>query len=179
MMRCEKYERDIYLYDELSPEAREVIDEHVRTCTACRSLLEEVHQQSAWVKHASQPRPAAAQPQRLTNAILAQIEQPRTSWVTTLLAPLDLLFVRYSLAAVSLGLLVFFVTEQQHGSPVIQSIPGPAASATLDTNTFLQPHTPGKRQRQPAAPSWYQCLHDESCANMFLELRKQRKLSSL
>src|SRR5687768_11681082 len=107
-MSCEKYLQDIYLYDELSPEAREVLDKHVLTCTDCRTLLEEVQQQSAWVKHASVAPPIARYPQQLTDTILARVERParRATLVTTLLAPLDSLFVRYSLAAVSVGLLV-------------------------------------------------------------------------
>lgn len=178
-MSCEQYEQDIYVYDELSPGEREIIDKHVHTCAACQALLEEVQQQAAWIKHVSTTRPEHAQPQRLANAILAQLEQPRTSMATKLLASLDLLFVRYSLAAVSLGLLILFVSEQQHQAVVINPIPTPTASATLDTKAFLQQHTPDKRQRRPTTPSWYQCLHDESCANTFLETRKQRKISSL
>jgi anti-sigma factor RsiW len=178
-MSCEKYEQNLYLYDELSPQERAIIDEHVHTCIACRSLLEEIQQQSAWVKYASQTRPEPAHPQRLTNAILAQLSQPRTSMATKFLAPLDILFVRYSLAAVSLGLVVLFVSEQQQGSVVTKSMPRPAASATLNTNAFLQQYAQEKEQRQPAQPSWYQCLHDVSCAEASLEIRKQRKLSSL
>ena len=180
-MSCEKYVQDIYLYDELPPEAREVIDKHVLTCTDCRTLLEEVQQQSAWVKHASLAPPEARHPQQLTDAILARIERPTrsASLVTTLLAPMDSLFVRYSLAAVSVGLLVLFLSEQQNGPAVVTPMHRPAAAATLNTNDFLQPYTQEKEQRPPASPSWYQCLRDESCIGTFLENRKQRKLSSL
>jgi predicted anti-sigma-YlaC factor YlaD len=176
-MSCEKYLQDIYLYDELSPEAREVIDKHVLTCTDCRTLLEEVQQQSAWVKHASLAPPKARHPRQLTDAILARIERPTRR--ATLLAPMDSLFVRYALAAVSVGLLVLFLSEQQNGPAVVKTMYRPAASATLNTNDFLQPYTQEKEQRPPAPPSWYQCLRDESCVGTFLENRKQRKLSSL
>lgn len=180
-MSCEKYLQDIYLYDELSPEKRQVIDKHVLTCTDCRTLLEKVQQQSAWVKHASLAPPEARHPQKLTDAILARIERPtrRAALVTTLLAPMDSLFVRYSLAAVSVGLLVLFLSEQQSGPVVVKTMHRPAASATLNTNDFLQPYSQEKEQRPPAPPSWYQCLRDESCVGTFLETRKQRKLSSL
>jgi predicted anti-sigma-YlaC factor YlaD len=181
-MSCEQYLQDIYLYDELSSEAREVIDKHVLTCSDCRTLLEKVQQQSAWMKHASSLAPPEARhPQQLTDAILARIERPtrRATLVTTLLAPMDSLFVRYSLAAISVGLLVFFLSEQQHGTVAVKTMYRPAASATLNTNEFLQPYTQEKEQRPPAPPSWYQCLRDESCVGTFLENRKQRKLSSL
>jgi predicted anti-sigma-YlaC factor YlaD len=172
-MSCEKYLQDIYLYDELSPEAREVIDEHVRSCAECRMLLEEVQQQSVWVKHASQARPEPAHPRQLTNAILVRIERrtPRATVVMRL--------VRYALAAVSVGLLVLFVSEQQYAPVVVTPAVQPAVSATLNTDAFLQQYAQEKEQPKSATPSWYQCLRDESCVASLLATRKQRKLSSL
>ncbi|MBT1689563.1 anti-sigma factor family protein [Dawidia soli] len=180
-MSCARYLEDIYLYDELSPAARLIIDQHVLTCDACRALLEEVQQQSALVKHASTARPAPAHAKHLTDAILARIEQPaqRATVVTRLLAPMDSLFVRYSLAAVSVGLLVLFVSEQYSGPVVVKRMPGPAASATLNTGVFLKQYAEEKKQSKPTTPSWYQCLRDESCAASLFETHKQRKLSSL
>jgi anti-sigma factor RsiW len=180
-MSCEKCLQNIYLYDELSPEAREVIDEHVRSCAECRTLLEDVQQQSVWVKHASQARPEPAHPRQLTDVILVRIERrtPRATVVMRLLAPLDLLFVRYALAAVSVGLLVLFVSEQQYAPVVVTPTVQPAVSATLNTDAFLQQYAREKERPKSATPSWYQCLRDESCVASLLETRKQRKLSSL
>lgn len=180
-MSCAHYLEDIYLYDELSPEERLKVDQHVLTCAACRTALDEVQQQSALVRRAAATRPEPVHPQRLTDAILARIEQParRATVVTRLLAPLDSLFVRYSLAAVSVGLLVLFVSEQYSGPVAVKRMPGPAASATLNTGVFLKQYAEEKKQPKPTTPSWYQCLRDESCAASRFEIRKHRKLSSL
>jgi hypothetical protein len=96
-----------------------------------------------------------------------------------LLAPLDLRFVRYALAAVSVGLLVLFVSEQQYAPVVVTPTVQPAVSATLNTDAFLQQYAQDKEQPKSPTPSWYQCLRDESCVASLLETRKQRKLSSL
>lgn len=180
-MSCAHYLQDIYFYDELSSEERLNVDQHVLTCASCRTVLEEVQQQSALVRHAAATRPEPAHPKQLTDAILARIEQPapRATVVTRLLAPLDSLFVRYSLAAVSVGLLVLFVSEQYSGPVVVNRMPGPAASATLNTDAFLKQYAEEKKQPKPTTPSWYQCLRDESCAASLFETHKQRKLSSL
>jgi anti-sigma factor RsiW len=179
-MSCAQYLEDIYLYDELAPEARQIVDQHVLTCEACRTLLEEVQQQAALLHNVSALRPEPAHPQQLTDAILARIEQrPRqTPILMKVLAPLDVLFVRYALAAVSVGLLVLFVSEQQHGPVVVAPAVPLTASATLNTDAFLQQYAEGKEQPKPTPPAWYQCLRDESCATSLFETRK-RKLSSL
>lgn len=109
-MNCEDYEQLIYTYRELSDEERSKVKQHVATCKKCQELLHEVESFSQTVKTINRENlnvtPSAQLVNKVLNAIRSDHEVKTRSYDLFSFST-----IRYSLAAVSCGILVLFFAE--------------------------------------------------------------------
>ena len=120
-MNCREAESHIYLYRELSPREREETEKHVTTCAGCAQLLEAVRAQSNMIRAASQVEPEIPDASRMTRNIMESVHkrERRNRGVFNMIFPMSSANVlRYSMAMVSLLLVVTFVTEYNTGTQI-------------------------------------------------------------
>lgn len=115
-MKCSTYEQSIYLWEEISPEEKAALTRHMEACPACTELFQQVQLMRGQVTEVSLNKIPAPHAANLTSRIMQAVhEQQRNSSVnltTRLFSPFQL--IRYSLAALSLALLVSFGVEYIH-----------------------------------------------------------------
>ncbi|HEX8040539.1 MAG TPA: zf-HC2 domain-containing protein, partial [Chryseosolibacter sp.] len=109
-MNCREAEKRIYLYNELSPSEREETDAHLRTCSACRNIMEEVTRARNFVRTAP-PAPALSDPARMTRRILDALPQSKPQRSRSLVYWSPGTALRYAMSGVSLFLIFTFVSE--------------------------------------------------------------------
>ena len=111
-MSCTDYEEMIYTFHELGKDEQGKVKQHLETCEACIKLLEEVERFSQLVKKMNQQNQSLTPPASLVNKVLDTIGSKKVRQVSER-SNLSLLLSisRYSLAAVSCGILVLFFME--------------------------------------------------------------------
>lgn len=142
-MKCAKSEKLIYLYNELDPVERSALDRHLATCEKCRALLAEVQTYQQKVQqHLSSPV-TTDEPltDRIMNAVIASQRKTESSRGDFLAAFTNHYLSRTAFAALSLLLVVAFITELNHPSPRTTSQPMEYAGASfksveLNSQTF-------------------------------------------
>jgi ABC-type uncharacterized transport system permease subunit len=112
-MNCKKYETMIYLKDELSDLELQSLEKHLKTCASCALLSSEVMLFQERISSVAQSELQPANAAKLTSSIMAAIQNEKRS--ETLLDQIKRWLqeypLRYSLATVSLGLIIFFGVE--------------------------------------------------------------------
>lgn len=110
-MECVKSKKLIYLFDELNDNEKLLLDQHMKTCENCRKLLIEVKSNRRFFQQVMSP-PINTSEQLTDNIMNEVIKAKRETSVGRDPFPiLNRLYVRFAFAAVSLLLLITFVTE--------------------------------------------------------------------
>lgn len=114
-MNCRKMGEKIYLYNELTPSEKIVVDQHLSQCDPCSQLAREVLYSQAVIKNAAKRRPELRNPSVLTQRIMnaREKEEGKLSILSMLFNQLDGIIVRYSMGIISVILISFFIYEQQ------------------------------------------------------------------
>ncbi|MEY4931519.1 MAG: hypothetical protein RI909_2243 [Bacteroidota bacterium] len=149
-MKCQDFEKRIYLYRELTDDEKKLTDIHISGCESCQALLRRVSQQQNLIKTIATKKILAKQPQRLTEQIMNSIEQSekRANPLRGVTAFLDSLFVRYAFAVLSFLLISFLYQEQQDANPIASVAHAEIQHGSiLNTNTFLKRHVKNRTQR--------------------------------
>lgn len=112
-MGCSEYEQSIYLWNEISPAEKEMVNKHLDTCTDCAALFKQVQLVQKQVAEVSLNKTIAPHAAQLTSRVMQAVHnQQKNSLVnraSRLLSPFQL--IRYSFAALSLALLISFGLE--------------------------------------------------------------------
>jgi len=140
-MSCKKFKESIYLYDELSPEERRMLDEHLRECASCRILLNEVQAMTKSIKVFSSLRPVPQNNASLTHTIMADIERSQQESIGLLDRLFSFPTLRYSLAGLSIVMVISFVAEHniaQNQTYAKSTVQVSELSSVLNTNHFLK-----------------------------------------
>jgi anti-sigma factor RsiW len=171
-MKCKDFERNIYLYTELTEAERTQTDSHIRECVACKELFQCVSAVHALVTHASQVKPELVNHGRLTSNIMQAVARQQTqpaSWINRL-------FFKYTMVAVSLALVIAFGIEQS--TPV--EMPGkrtPTAEMVPLPSVSLSKIFRDRKEKVPATkPSLYACAKSGACDNPLIESFKKKSL---
>ena len=110
-MKCTEIERMIYLFGELEENERRMVNQHIATCISCEKLHERQQEYRSAIKKFAATSPIANKG-RLTDQIMAAIEKKETRSHVDLLERVLLTSpAKFSLAAVSLFLFMFFISE--------------------------------------------------------------------
>lgn len=144
-MKCKKIEEYIYLYNELTIDERAAVDVHLHTCTGCRTLFEEQQVVVETIK-IRKVRHELRDSVVLTQRIMAQVEGEKNKVVTGWFVVQQFLntpALRYTLSAISLSLIMFFIIEQNETTETTQVATVLTTSvvrteATLNTSAILQ-----------------------------------------
>ena len=180
-MSCKKSERDIYLYNELNSKEKRNIDQHLQQCDACRKLLQEVQTQLSALHEIAPAKAQLKNPDRLTRHIMQAIESEQKSKWTNLFASLfDNAVPRYALGAVSVFLIVFFITEQswpsESNTPVYVINTFSKRDVPLNSFSFLKKNVEkNKEPKRRTFTSLYACALSNDCDNPLIKKFKHKK----
>jgi hypothetical protein len=180
-MNCEKTERLVYLYDELSPEEKVVVDTHLPHCKGCTALFQEAQHMRLTLHTVSVVKPEIKKPEQLTQNVLQAIKAGHRHKPTAIITSfLDSLFTRYAFAALSLSLMVFFIVEQQsefhQDHSQFQIVKVRATSAvTLNTTSFLKASGQQQENETWKLSSLYTCLKTNDCDDSLIRNFKRKK----
>lgn len=113
-MKCQEFEKRIYLYEELTPAEKKLVKDHINQCAACSKLIEQISNYRAVIQKAKVHQPELQNPHPLTQRILNVIEnEKKEPFLKVWFTYLDSLFFRYVISALSIYLISFFIYEQQ------------------------------------------------------------------
>jgi hypothetical protein len=114
-MKCQECETAIYGYRELSDPEKQSVFAHIQTCASCKKIFSCMQQVNDLIWKIAPLVPEPASPISLTDKIMREIKSNEAKTtrnsVYEWLAFFDSTFARYSLAAVSACLVLFFFFE--------------------------------------------------------------------
>jgi hypothetical protein len=112
-MRCARYNKLIYLYDELEGNEKKDVDAHLQTCQHCRFYFEQQQSEQRFLKSIFRS-PSMPVDSLLTNRIMAAIPMKSIRKIDSIELTFGFLqrsSIRYALASISVLLCVFFISE--------------------------------------------------------------------
>lgn len=169
-MNCAHVERNMYLYDELTPEERVETDRHMAKCAKCQATIERINQERAMlmrIRGLAAPVPdhtkitrrvmiRVMETQRRKHSVLQSIYLRLSAYLGLSAAP-----VRYAMAAVSLLLILTFAIEFRSGNgsqTITKQYSGNAQKhIQLNTASFYKTLTE-KDHTSSTTESVYACL---------------------
>lgn len=113
-MKCRESKEAILLLSELTAVERERLDSHIQSCDDCKQFYQEAQHFSLLVKKAASAQPMVANAVASTDTIMDRILREKRSASKehgSLSSFLSALWPRYSLAGISVCLIVFFLME--------------------------------------------------------------------
>lgn len=159
-MNCRRIEKQIYLYNELSPPDRNAVDDHVDNCTACRQVLENA-KAVATLNSCLAGVPPLSDESAMTQRIMSAVydtKKEKSSVFSLLGSTGTLTPLRYAMTALSLFLVVHFVDEYSRAvAGPVKFYPVRGAKAELNTASFHDAFVTAK-QAGNAPASLYECI---------------------
>ncbi len=152
-MSCPKYEKDIWLFEELSLEEQQQLHTHLRTCTACQKLFEEIRSTDTLIKRAKEQTPqlqhAAAFTNRVMDRLPAELERGSIIWQRVL----ENSWFQNAMRLASLFLIVFFIWEQRPTSYQITKLMPRQNDVFLNSIAFIKKYNENRKAN--TNESWY------------------------
>lgn len=152
-MNCPDYEKDIYLFDELSSEEQQQLHTHLRSCTACQKLFEEIRSTKNLFQLAKEQTPQLQHAAAFTNRVMDQLPTERESIWFIWLRILDYSWIQNSLRLASLALIVFFIWEQKPTSYQITKLMPRQNDVFLNSIAFIKKYDENRKAN--TNESWY------------------------
>lgn len=121
-MKCSEIEKNIYLYNELSAHERAETDEHVRTCAACKGIMEQAiilqNVMKSHQAHTALMTNHAQMTRRIMDALdmVAESRNAPRHWFPF---AFSMNALRYAMATLSLILVSIFIGEFSIGSDTL------------------------------------------------------------
>lgn len=162
-MKCKDFEQDIYLHSELSEAERIRVDAHIQKCDACKELFQVVSNTQVLIEQVSLKKPEIANHGKLTSTIMQALNTQEKQ------SSINGLFFKYGMVAVSLVLIVWFISEQQ------TSIEPPKQHIASAVRLTSQPLGKIIKKDEEKAESLYACIKSESCNNTLFSNLKQKR----
>lgn len=140
-MNCEACEKQMYLLSELTSAEKRAVEDHISSCPSCGLQFRMLQDAAALVQRASAEPVLPPNRGQLTGKIMSRVQHPEpTRGASLIMWLLDRPMLRYSLAVVSLVMMLEFVGEQQLSDFSEQTLKTTTTSNTiiLDTQQFLK-----------------------------------------
>lgn len=185
-MKCSEFEKQIYLYDELTSHQREEIDAHVSTCSHCMQTLNGVRRMRRVVALHPSETPSLRNHAEMTRRIMdavGQMQQEKRSLFERMAEYLRQAQmqeqVRYYMAVLSVLLIAVFLIEYSNGNeqPKIvkqYQVADPKTELNLASfhTLFLEARTENRKASVEISDCLARCLkvstHDcKECADKF------------
>lgn len=114
-MSCKEFERQIVLFSELGSSEQAKVTAHLTTCGTCSELFVSANNTKKLVHRIGKVPIEIEDPFRMTNSIMARIKAEETKQWNLFNLPsfsFEFTFVKYTMAAFSFLLIIFFGMEQ-------------------------------------------------------------------
>jgi len=162
-MTCSKMEVLIYQYNELSPSELSLVDGHIKTCSSCKNLLEQVNQQQNLIRQAATVPVEVRNAAQLTHKIMSAIQPtPKVSW-WGLFANRGVWVPRLAMSVAASLLVIFFAVEFfKDNVPSTHYSKTNKGTSTLNTSRFLSTQWTRKEMTSMSV-SIYNCLKRDDC----------------
>lgn len=175
-MSCKKWERQIYLYDDLSAGERKELEDHLLVCASCTAKMEIASHGIELIKRARRVEVKLERPELLTRRIMNDINSVtsiRRQSVFTVI--LDHLLTRYAFAAASFSLLIFFMVEQNTDLKLSRQVLRGSETVTLNSGSFLRTIRDNQKKKENhTVLTLSGCAKQEHCDNALVKNLKRR-----
>jgi hypothetical protein len=113
-MKCSEFQKQIYLYPEMTMDEKSLLDKHIALCEDCNKLMERFSHTDLLIQKARSFKPEVKNPEWVTQRVMIAIEKNKKANVLDgVIMLIDNYFVRFAVSLVSLFLVSFFIYEQQ------------------------------------------------------------------
>ena len=166
-MKCKDFEREIYLYQELLPSEKKVVDDHVAVCKTCCELLVTVQNSEALISQIAFSKPQTENSSRLTSNIMQAIsnkQKKSASWINSL-------FLRYAMTTASFVLVIAFCFESLSNTQPVTKRHSSAKTVTLNSTSLAKSYR--AKKEKPEQPSLYACVKSGECYSLIESFRKK------
>ena len=134
-MNCNECEEKIWTYRERSSLEQKQVDEHLKECANCRTLMEEAMQFNRQIAEAKTPSPRPQNAAALTERIMESLPaEQKVSSTTLVVERLSQPWIQYPMRMAAMVLILFFVRESF--STTIQSKIISEEKNTIELNTI-------------------------------------------
>jgi|GEM_PF-1485803 len=175
-MNCRDFEKNIYVYPELTEKEKAGIDNHIKSCDQCAKLFRDLQQAQFIVKQIAEYEISPPNDARLTSAIMSRITQPsEPTWLDLVTQFFQNQRLRIALSIASSVLVFFFLFESSH--KFIQpknDMRETSESVILNATAFRQAASKRRNIQQPFAG----CRSPFKSNQFFLECAKTKLLKS-
>ena len=130
-MECESAERMILMYRELAPDERMELERHIAGCDSCARQMELQTAFDANIRQAARLPLVPVDAERLTMKVMARVNEQKKSRMNLPIFGMGA-WLRYTMAAVSLILVVTFYAEYSASEPDLMTRPAENFKATLE-----------------------------------------------
>lgn len=152
-MNCPDYEKDIWLFDELSSEEQQQLHTHLHSCTACQKLFEEIQSTKGFIQRAKELKPQLQHAAAFTNRVMDRLPAERESMSIFWQRVLESSWFQNAMRLASLVLIVFFIWEQRPTSYQITKLMPRQNDVFLNSIAFIKKYD--EYRKANTKESWY------------------------
>ncbi len=152
-MSCPDYEKDIWLFDELSLEGQQQLHTHLNSCTACQKLFEEIQSTKGVIQRAKELKPQLQHAAAFTNRVMDRLPAERESTSIIWQRVLESSWFQNAMRLASLVLIVFFIWEQRPTSYQITKLMPRQNDVFLNSIAFIKKYNENRKAN--TNESWY------------------------
>lgn len=181
-MKCRNAERAIYLYPELNDRERTVLDNHLAGCASCRAVFDRVQRERNLIFSSLRVREVPDNESDLTDRIMNGVMLDRRTVTTTRHAWPGLIpSLRWSMAVVSVVLVIMFIAEQRVGitqTAEVSVTELDTYAPRLNSTLFLKSLTTAGSEVAVNGPSLKDCIinctdpSDPACLDCLTYMKK-------
>ncbi|MBI3219402.1 MAG: hypothetical protein HYZ44_07810 [Bacteroidetes bacterium] len=152
-MNCPDYEKDIWMYDELSVEEQQHLNTHLHSCAECKKLVEEIRQTDIIIQRAKEQRKELPHAAAFTNRVMEQLPVEKKSLINKWQTAFENNWMQSTLRLASLFLIVFFIWEQKPTSYQITKMMPQQNHVFLNSLAFIKKYD--ENRKASTNESWY------------------------
>ncbi len=154
-MKCQDFEKNIYLYSELTKQEKNQLQQHLDSCTACQQLFLSMQKMQNQIHHIAEEKMEIRNPALLTHKIMQKIASQtiRHSFGDVMEGYFRVSLIKYSFAVVSVILVMAFGAEFFSLSlkSKINTEQASKASVILNSGLFRESFSKQKEKRHSTA----------------------------
>lgn len=152
-MNCPDYEKDIWLFDELSLEEQQQLHVHLQTCVTCQKLFEEIQTSREIIQRAKELKPQLEHAASFTNRVMDRLPAERESMSIIWQRVLENSWFHNAMRLASLVLIVIFIWEQRPTSYQITKLMPRQNDVFLNSIAFIKKYDENRKANTHG--SWY------------------------
>lgn len=153
-MSCQKIEELIFLYREINPNEKVLVDKHVIGCKSCSQLLKQINLQNQFIGKVAEMPVRSDNSDRIKSMIMKGIEPKQSiNFIDRILFLFEHRWLQSAMGLVSIIFIAFFITEISSAKEFRLEKSNQTNIIRLDTQYFLKAFI--KRRESPRTVSLY------------------------